>query len=119
MVRILLLHCWCGCRYLLFLIGFIVFFSNVQAQTSECDTTKNKVMCAIMDSTGYVLEIHRFKDGEKSGSWERFNYNGELIEKNYYKKGIRVWTFFYRDGEVIKSINKKGKVKTFRGCGCG
>lgn len=87
-------------------------------QTTECDTTGRKVLCAVKDSAGYVLEIHRYKDGLKSGSWEKYNYNGQLIEKNYYKKGERKWTFFYRDEEIIKSINKKGKVKTFKGCGC-
>ncbi|MBO6517752.1 MAG: hypothetical protein JJ975_14500 [Bacteroidia bacterium] len=88
------------------------------ASEDECDTSGRKVQCVIRDSTGYVLEIHRYKDGMKWGSWEKFNYNGELIEKNYYRRGERVWTFYYRDEELIKSINKNGKVKTFKGCGC-
>ncbi len=117
MVRILLFCGRLSSRCILFGVILCTFQFGF-SQTTECDTTGRKVMCAIKDSSGFVLEIHRYKDGMKWGSWERYNYNGQLIEKNYYKRGERVWTFFYRDEELIKSINKKGKVKKFKGCGC-
>ncbi len=119
MVRILLLSSRFSFRYLFF--GVVLWLTTVSpsfGQSTECDTLGRKVTCAIKDSSGYVVEIHRYKDGMKWGSWERFNYNGQLVEKKYYKKGERKWTFFYRDEELIKSINKKGKVKKFKGCGC-
>jgi antitoxin component YwqK of YwqJK toxin-antitoxin module len=76
------------------------------------------VTCVVRDSTGYVLEIQRFKNGQKSGAWEKFNYNGQVVERNVYRRGQRVWTLYFKDDELIKSINKNGKVKTFSGCGC-
>ena len=86
---------------------------------TTCDTTGKKVVCTVSDSTGYVIEIHRFKNGEKSGSWEIFNKKGELIEREYYKNGIKKWTFFYRNDELIKSINNTtGKIRNYSGCGC-
>ncbi len=117
MVRILLLFSRFGFGCLLFGLSF-GFSTHAFAQHKDCDTSGRKVTCSIKDSLGYVLEIHRYKDGLKWGSWERYNYNGQLIEKNYYKRGERKWTFFYRNEELIKSINKKGKVKKFKGCGC-
>jgi hypothetical protein len=117
MVRILLFFSGFGRRNVF--LGLILGVTCVAyGQTQDCDTSGKKVTCAIRDSTGYVVEVHRYKDGLKSGNWEKFNYNGQLIEKNFYKKGVRTWTFFYRDDEVIKSINKKGKVRKFKGCGC-
>lgn len=117
MVRVLLFSCRRSLRYILVCVVALSTQQGYSQQTS-CDTSGRKVTCAVRDSAGYVVEVHRYKDGLKSGSWERFNYNGQLIEKNFFKKGERVWTFFYRDEELIKSINKKGKVKKFKGCGC-
>ena len=117
MVYVLLFSCRRSLRYIL--VCLVVAGAQLgYSQHTTCDTSGRKVTCALRDSSGYVVEIHNYKDGLKWGSWERYNYNGELIEKNFYKKGERIWTFIYRDEELIKSINKKGKVKKFKGCGC-
>jgi hypothetical protein len=104
-------------RYICLGAGLSVLLTAF-GQSENCDSTEQKVVCTVRDSTGYVLEIHRYKNGLKWGSWERFNSKGQVVEKNYFRKDVRIWTFFYRDEEVIKSINKKGKVKKFKGCGC-
>jgi len=114
MVRLLLFSGWRRCLGL-FLVCLV---ASVQASASECDTSGRKVTCVVRDSTGYVLEIHRFKNDQKSGAWEKFNYDGQVVERIIYRRGQRVWTLYFKDDELIKSINKKGKVKTFSGCGC-
>ena len=75
-------------------------------------------MCILVDSSDYVWEIHRYKNDMKWGAWKYFNGNHQMVQQILYRKGKRIWTYEYRDGEVIKSINKKGKVRKFKGCGC-
>ena len=116
MVRILLFY-----RRYLSLGLFLCLGLTGLSQSVSCDTTKNgiKVLCSVKDSNGFVTEIRRYRDGQKHGNWDKFNKKGELVTRNTYKKGKRVWTFNYRDEEVIQSINKKGKIRNFKGCGCG
>lgn len=115
MVCNLLFRRWCCCFILLV---SIICASSLNATAHDCDTSKNKVTCYVKDSTGYILEIHRFKNGLKSGDWETFNNQGELIKRLYYKKDQLKWTFFYKDGEIIKSIDPRGRIREFSGCGC-
>jgi len=75
-------------------------------------------MCIVIDSNQYVWEIHRYKSGLKWGAWKYYNGNREMTQQILYRKGKRIWTYTYRKGEVIESINKKGRVKKFKGCGC-
>lgn len=90
-----------------------------EKHVTSCDTSGKKVVCTVKDSTGFVIEIHRFKDGVKSGNWEIYNKKGELIEREYYKNGEKRWTFYFRNENLIKSVNNKtGKIRTYSGCGC-
>ena len=121
MVRCLLSFGWCGkhCLVIIFLIfGCLQASAADSTYTETCDTTGNKVLCAIADSTGYVWEVHRYKKGMKWGKWQYYNREGQLTQQILYRRNKRIWTFEYRDGEVIQSTNKHGKVKKFKGCGC-
>ncbi|MBI1307971.1 MAG: hypothetical protein GC181_15310 [Bacteroidetes bacterium] len=106
------------------IISLFLYSPSASAQedenkyVSECDTNGRSVLCAFKDSTGYVWEIHKFKGGDKSGKWQYFNRKGEVIEERFYRRNKLIWTYYYRDGQVIRSINKKGKIKNFKGCGC-
>ncbi|MFT4521825.1 MAG: antitoxin component YwqK of YwqJK toxin-antitoxin module [Bacteroidia bacterium] len=76
------------------------------------------MVCYGKNDFGEVLEIQRFRNGKKSGTWIYNDKNNKILKKERYRKGSLQGTFYYRDGEIIKHVNKKGKVKKFKGCGC-
>ena len=86
----------------------------------ECDTSTSgkKVTCLEKDSTGYILAIRKYKNNQKHGTWQVFEKEGWIKERYVYKNDRLKWQLFYREGKLVRSINKNGKIKNFKGCGC-
>lgn len=82
-----------------------------------CDTTST-VVCKKYYSNGQIHQVTRYKNGLRHGKWKTFDQDGHLKSKVKYKKGQRIWVFYYTNNKVTETINRKGKVKMVRDCGC-
>lgn len=85
--------------------------------TYACDTTQT-VKCKSYFSNGDLKLIQTFKKGIRHGIWIVKNEEGRIVLKTKYKKGRRIWQFTYVNNKVVESIDRKGKVKKVKDCGC-
>lgn len=59
-----------------------------------------------------------YKDTLRHGTWEEFDTDGWLQRKTRYRRGKIIWIKIYREGRLAEVINRKGKVKKMKDCGC-
>lgn len=58
------------------------------------------------------------KNGNKAGYWI-CKKNGLMIKKERYKSNQLIsYMRFDKDGKIIETMNKKGKIKKYSSCGC-
>lgn len=59
------------------------------------------------------------KDSLKNGVWVCRYTDGRIQKKEHYKQGKLVsYMIFDNKGQIIETRNKRGKVKTYKPCGC-
>lgn len=102
-------------QYLKFIV--FLFFLNIQLGTYACDTTQT-VKCKSYFEDGSLKTIQRYKNGVRHGTWIVKNKEGRIVLKTRYKKGRRLWQFTYVNNKVVESIDRKGRVKKVKDCGC-
>jgi len=104
-----------GCKKIIFL-GFLLAFGKPALNAmSLCDSIVN-----VVDTVKHISVKKKFKNGFPCGNWSYFsNSTFKIIKKEFYKKGVLQYTYFYNErGQVIESTDKKGKVKTYEPCNC-
>jgi hypothetical protein len=96
-----------------FLSAFIYFAfpENVAGRNYSISTTKE----AGSDS---LVEKGKFKDGLKHGKWTVYK-NGKRLRIEKYKKGTLISFIQFNDrGKVVRTMDKKGRVRSFEPCDC-
>jgi len=100
-------------KYLALIISLFVFALSTSAQSAPPD--------------GPYIEHHpngkpkvkgHYKLGQKEGTWYELDENGNMLKKEKFKQNISQWQIFYEKGKVIRTIDKKGKIKERSKCGC-
>ena len=68
---------------------------------------------------GNKKHVEKFKNGEKCGIWNYYAPTGYLERRERYRKGQLVFTWHYNEeGRLSESVNKSGKRKQHKSCGC-
>lgn len=77
---------------------------NVASTTYE---ENGSTMLTIYHEAGGVKETGQVINGERSGKWERFDEQGNLIIRAYYNNDEKVgnWTYWNADGTLKYSVN--------------
>jgi antitoxin component YwqK of YwqJK toxin-antitoxin module len=103
---------------LLLLIDVSVFSNSLAYGTSlNCDTI-GTVVCKKFNERGKLMSSEGYRNGIRHGTWKYFEPNGNLSRKIKYKNGTRIWESFYKDNKLIETIDKRGRKKIVRDCGC-
>lgn len=100
-------------RYYSILIIFFLFGTKAIA----CDTTQT-VKCKTFFKNGELQTIQSFKNGQRNGVWIVKNEEGKIVLKTKYKNGKRIYQYTYQNNKIIESIDRKGKVRKVKDCGC-
>ncbi|MBI1223365.1 MAG: hypothetical protein GC180_12230 [Bacteroidetes bacterium] len=99
---------------LLFLLGAVLLAGDLRAQY---DSTKNGRYKLYNDSHQLILQ-GRFKSGLRHGTFKEYDMAGLLILKAHYKNGKLLWMQRYANGKIIEYIDRKGRVRKAKSCGC-
>lgn len=91
-------------------IGLSLLYETLHA----CDSTATKYF-----ENGKKEVVEKYKEGTKCGIWKFFHPTGVILRREKYKNGELAFTWIYNDkGQLIESINKKGKHKKYKACNC-
>lgn len=100
-------------KYLSLIISSFVFALAVSAQTGPPNG-----LYIERHSNGKPKVKGHYKLGQKEGIWYELDENGNMFKKEKFKQNISQWQIFYEKGKVIRTIDKKGKIKERSKCGC-
>jgi|GEM_PF-2253857 len=91
-------------------------FSNRPEQI-KYDSTQNGKYKAFNES-GQLLFVGGYKNGQRQGIFKEYDGMGLLTRKTRYKNGKMKWMQVYKDGKIIEYIDKNGKIRKAKNCGC-
>lgn len=67
---------------------------------------------------GKTKEKGSYRNGEKHGKWKTYDEKGDKIKETRYKNGQMRWERIYKDGKLIQTTDRKGRVYKVSDCGC-
>jgi antitoxin component YwqK of YwqJK toxin-antitoxin module len=103
----------------LFLISILFLFGIQESQAQTCDSlSATKVECRAYYSGKKLRHVIHYRNGLRHGTWVFLHEDGNYDKRIKYRKGARIWELHYRDGNVIRSIDRKGREKERKNCGC-
>lgn len=104
-------------RFFLLLALFTFGAFNTEAQT--CDSlSASKVECRSYYSGKKLRHVIHYRNGLRHGTWVFLLEDGNYDRRIKYRKGERIWELHYRNGQVFRSIDRKGREKERKNCGC-
>ncbi len=99
---------------LFFFISIALLSPNKAMAFYSCDSSSK-----IRDSTGLVIKLEKYKNGLACGTWLYYNKNGSVIKKEKYKRGLLRYTLLLNEkGQLLESIDRKGKHRMYKPCNC-
>jgi antitoxin component YwqK of YwqJK toxin-antitoxin module len=59
-----------------------------------------------------------YKDTLRHGIWIEYDALGIVTRKTKYIRGKIRWVYIYKNARLIETIDKKGKRRKMKDCGC-
>lgn len=123
LVRRVLLDHWHGRHFLgVILLIFTCILTDTAAgavQAESCDSSaRGRVRCAEWYDNGELKIVKKYRNGKRHGTWSYYSEGEILDHRTKYKRGKLIFTFYYKDDKVYKTIDKNGNVRYKNSCDC-
>lgn len=93
-------------KKLVFTVCLLVAMT-MQAQEMKPSFEKvgDEVKATYYYEDGTIFRQGFFKDQKLSGKWTEFDRKGNKVTVGYYKKGMKVGTWFHWRGDILRQVN--------------
>ncbi|MDX5320797.1 MAG: hypothetical protein LPK45_06825 [Bacteroidota bacterium] len=93
------------------------FFLSLQLASGQSDSTQNGPYRLYNAEHQLIFQGH-YRDGQRHGMFKEYDAQGLLLTKAKYKRGRLIWMQRYENGKIVEYIDRKGKRRKAKDCGC-